>query len=168
MIVVPGAAGEIGVLARHAPLDALELGPRLVELRLRPRVVDLGREDRVVDERDRPVELDLEEAGPGGVLAHVALVHVHARRSGLERRDERRVPGEDADLASRARHDDHLRVALEHGAVGRDEGHVEPTARHYAPTGSGSRSASSSPSGSGSSPPIRRPFSTAWSIVPTM
>src|SRR5919197_4287159 len=44
--------------ARLAPLHALELGARLLELRPRPRVVDLVRAHGVVDERDRAIELD--------------------------------------------------------------------------------------------------------------
>src|SRR5215207_472549 len=46
---------------RFAALDALELRARLFELPPRSLVVDLARVDGVVDERDRAVELDLEE-----------------------------------------------------------------------------------------------------------
>ena len=81
--------------------------------------------DRVVDERERTVELDLEEARAGRELEHLVRAQVDARRAGLEGRDERRVPREDADLAGGARHDDHLRLAVERRAVGRDERDVE-------------------------------------------
>src|SRR5438034_8335425 len=103
------------VRLRLAAIDALELGLRLLQLPARALVVDLAREDGVVDQRDRPVLLDLEEAGARGVLAHavVPAAEVDARRPGLERRDQRRVPREHADLAVRARHDQHQRLALE-------------------------------------------------------
>ena len=52
-------------------VDPLELGLRRLELLLGARVVDLLRVDGVVDERDRAVELDLEEAGPGRELEHL-------------------------------------------------------------------------------------------------
>src|SRR5437588_4014652 len=133
--------------ARLAPVETLELGLRLLELRTRPRVVDIGREDGIVHERDRAVELDLEEAGAGRVLAHL-LAGVDARRAGLQRCDERRVPGEDADLPGRAGHDDHLRLALEGRALRRDERDVEAGRRHPPPSLRPPRAAH---------PPARRP-----------
>ena len=42
-----------------------------------------------------------------------------ARRARLQRRDQRRVAGEHADLAGGARDDDHLDLALERRAVRR-------------------------------------------------
>ena len=68
---------------RVTPLDALELGARLLELRPCTRVVDLPRVHGIVDERDRAVELDLEEARAGGELANVRVGDVHPRRAGL-------------------------------------------------------------------------------------
>ena len=63
----------------------------------------------------------LKKPGPGRELEHLVRTEVDARRAGLERRDERRVAREHADLAGRARHDHHLRLALERRTVGRDE-----------------------------------------------
>ena len=137
-------------------LDLLELGLRRLELLLRARVVDLLHVDGVVDERDRAVELDLEEAGPGRELEHVVgAVEVDARRAGLERRDERRVPREHADLAGRARDDQHLRLAAKRVAVGGDDRDVELRMRRR-------------PSVRGRGAAVCSAFSTASSIVPTM
>src|SRR5438445_4677920 len=111
------------VRARLAAIDALELRLRLLELPPRTLVVDLRREHRVVDERDRTVELHLEEPGAGRELLEVARVpvQVDARRPRLQRRDQRGVPSEDADVSRRSRDDDHLRLALVSGPVRRDE-----------------------------------------------
>ena len=61
-------------------LDALELGLRRLELLAGARVVDLLRVDGVVDERDRAVELDLEEAGAGRELEHLVAVDARCTR----------------------------------------------------------------------------------------
>src|SRR6187401_3687075 len=87
---------------RVARLDALELGPRLVELALGPLRIDLLSRNRVVHERDRAVLLDLEEAGAGRELLHLGLGHVYPRVARVQHRHEWRVPCEDADLAGRA------------------------------------------------------------------
>src|SRR5207248_11085528 len=118
--------------ARLAALDPLELGLRLLELGTRAGIVALDRAHGLVDERDRSVELDLEEAGARGVLAHL-FAGVDARGAGLQRRDERRVPREDADLSGRARHDDHLRVALERRPLRRHQRDVEASSRQPPP-----------------------------------
>ena len=103
------------------------------------------------------VGLDLEEPGPGRELEHLVAAEVDARRAGLQRRDERRVTGEHADLAGLAGHDQHLGLAFVDGAVGRDDRDVELGMRvgHrravYAATCSSWRA-----------------FSTASSIGPTM
>ena len=136
-------------------LDLLELGLRLLELLLRPGVVDLAHVDRVVDERDRAVELDLEEAGARRELEHLAAAEVDARRAGLERRDERRVPREDADLAGRAGHDQHLRLAVERVALGGDDRDVELRVR----VGHARYAAAAA---------VFSALATASSIVPTM
>ncbi len=47
------------------------------------------------------------------------------RRARLQRRDERSVAREYADLAGSAGNDHHLRLAVERRAVGRDERDVE-------------------------------------------
>ena len=47
------------------------------------------------------------------------------RGAGLQRGDERRMAGEDADLAGRAGDDQHLRLAAEGVALGRDDRDVE-------------------------------------------
>ena len=141
---------------RLAALDLLQLRLRRLELLLGPRVVDLLHVDRVVDERDRAVELDLEEAGAGRELEHVLVraVAVDPGRAGLERGDERRVPREHADLAGRAGHDQHLCLAAEGLAVGRDDGDVELG------VGLGHRYAAAAA--------VFSAFATAPSIVPTM
>jgi hypothetical protein len=46
---------------------------------------------------------------------------MHARRASLQERDERRVPGEHADLPGRAGNDQHLGVALERRTLRRDD-----------------------------------------------
>ena len=51
-----------------ARLHLLELGLRGLELLPGARVVDLAHVDGVVDEREGPVELDLEEPRAGGEL----------------------------------------------------------------------------------------------------
>ena len=113
--------------ARLAALDALELRTSFVELCLRTLVVDLFCRDRIVDERDRAVLEHLKEAGAGRELADVVRVPVEIdpRRTGIQRRDQRRVAREDTDLARLSGDDDQFRLALECGAVGRDERDVE-------------------------------------------
>ena len=54
----------------------------------------------------------LKKPGPVANSITSFVAHVDARRAGLERRDERRVPRENADLAGGARYDHHLRVAV--------------------------------------------------------
>ena len=113
---------------------------------------------------------------PGPVANSWTLVgrlpHVDARRAGLQRRDERSVAREHADLAVGARDDDHHRLALERRPVGCDERDGEALLEPHAATGSGSGSVCASAAASAfdsvSSPPSRRPLSTAFSIVPTM
>jgi hypothetical protein len=139
-----------------APLDPLELRLRLLELLPRPRVVDLLHVDGVVHERDRAVELDLEEPGPRRELEHVlgGAVAVDPRRARLQRRDEGRVAREHADLPGRAGDDQHLRLAPERLALGRDERDVElrvDVGHRYAAAAA-----------------VFSAFSTAISIVPTM
>src|SRR6476660_8149811 len=92
---------------RLARLDLGELLLRGFELLACAHLVDVVRLDGVVDERDRAVLQHLEEAGAGRELEHLVLRDVHARRACLQRRDQRRVPREDSDLAGGAGHDDH-------------------------------------------------------------
>src|SRR3990172_5650149 len=113
------------VRLRLACFDLREFSLCRLELPTRPLVVDLLHAHRVVDERKRTIELDLEEPGAGRELENLVRIEVNARRTGLERRDERRMPREDADLTSRAGHDDHLCIPVEHRAVRRDERDVE-------------------------------------------
>src|SRR5436190_18308211 len=175
---VPDALLELpAVCFRLAPLDALQLRLRRLELLAGAGVVDLARLDGVVDERERAVLLDLEEAGTGRELEHVLAraVAVDARRARVQQRDERRMSCEHAEFAVRARDDEHLDVALEGSAFGRDEGNAErrgqgqTAAGSAAGSGSGASSVSSGcSSGSSPSPESCRAFATAWSIVPTM
>src|SRR5262245_8462097 len=140
---------------RLTRLDLLELRLGSLELSACALIVDLLHADGVVHQRERAVELDLEEAGPGRELEHLVRVQVDPGRPGLQRRDERCVSCEDTDLTGSAGNDDHLRLAVERGSVGRDERDVELRVRlchgAYAATASACRA-----------------FSTASSIVPTM
>ena len=90
---------------------------------------------------------------PGRELEHLAAAEVDARRAGLEGRDERRVPREDADLAGRAGHDQHLRLAAERVTLGGDDRDVElrVLVGHYAAAAA-----------------VFSALATAPSIVPTM
>src|SRR5580765_4041411 len=158
---------------RLALLDALELCAGGLELLLGAGRVDVLRVDGVVHEREHAVLLDLEEAGAGRELDYVLgrTVAVDPRRAGLQHRHQRRVPREHADLARLPRHDDHLDLALERRALGRDQGEFERC--HYAGTGSGSSasaSASASAAESSSAPELSSPRAlvTASSIGPTM
>ena len=67
----------------------------------------------------------LKKPGPGRELEDLVRADVDARRACLQRRDERRVPREHADLAGSAGDDQHVRLALEDRAVGRDDLDVE-------------------------------------------
>src|SRR5581483_6057795 len=64
--------------ARLAGVDARQLGPRLLELGTGALVVDRLDVDRVVDERERPVELDLEEPGARGERLDLGAAEVDA------------------------------------------------------------------------------------------
>ena len=87
--------------------------------------VDLARIDGVVDERERAILLHLEEARPRRELDDVALVHVHARRSRLQHRDERGVACKHADLTRCAGHHDHLGETLVRRSLRRHERDLE-------------------------------------------
>src|SRR5262249_60397847 len=88
---------------RLAAIDAFELRLRRLELLARPFVVDLAGEHGVVDERDRPVELNLEEPRSGRVLVHLPVaLDVDARRAGSQGCDQRGVPREAADAGGAA------------------------------------------------------------------
>src|SRR6266568_3808496 len=117
---------------RLAAVDALELGLRFFELAPRTLVVDLARRDGVVHQRNCAVLLHLEEARAGRELTHafLAFAEVDARRPRLQRRDQRRVAGEHADLAGRTGDDQHRRLTLEGRAVRRDERNGERLVGH--------------------------------------
>src|SRR6266498_1242909 len=155
-----------------ALFEPLELGACLLELLPRARVVDLARLDGVVHKRERPVLLDLEEAGAGRELEHVlgVAVTVDPGRTGLQHRHQGRMPGEHADLAGVAGHDQHLDLTLERRSVGRHEGERKrPPRRHYAGTASASSGSGCGSSASASAPSSSpRAFASASSIVPTM
>src|SRR5689334_20876351 len=119
---VPEALLDLpAVGARLAAIDRFELLLGLLELRACGGLVDLVRLHSRIDERDRPVLQHLEEPGSRRVLEHLVPVEVNPRRPRLERRDQRRVPREHADLPRGARDDDHLRVTLVGGAVRRHQ-----------------------------------------------
>src|SRR5215203_902229 len=174
---MPDALLELpAVGVRLAAIEPLELGACLLELLRRAGIVDLPSLDGVVHQRERPVLLDLEEAGAGGELEDVfgGPVAVDPGRAGLQHRHQRRMARQDADLTGVTGHDQHFDLALECRPFGRHEGERErPPLGHYAGTASASASAVSSgasaASGSGSgslSSPL--PLPTASSIVPTM
>jgi F-type H+-transporting ATPase subunit epsilon len=95
MLVVPGAAGEIGVLARHAPLVAmLKAG----EIRVRSKgewqsfaagpgyfKVQQDRAIVLVDDAVRAEEIDVEEARRQADEARALLERVEAGDEGIDR-----------------------------------------------------------------------------------
>lgn len=95
MLIVPGAAGEIGVLARHAPLVAmLKAG----EIRVRTHGQWLSfasgpgyfkvHQDRaivLVDDAVRAEEIDIEEARREVEEARAVLERLEAGEEGLDR-----------------------------------------------------------------------------------
>src|SRR3954470_20327219 len=134
-----------------AALDELELCLRRLQLLPRARVVDLACEHGVVDQRDCAGLLHLEEARPRRELLHLPVpFDVHARRTGAQRCDQRRVRGQDADGTGCAGDYDHLGFALERRPLRSHERDVEllPAVRHRyeTPAGSASRSAATSSS----------------------
>src|SRR6478752_3305350 len=151
------------VSRRLAGLDLRELLLRRLQLLLGAHLVDVVRLDGVVDERDRTILQHLEEARAGRELEHLVLRDVYAGRACLQRRDQRRVPREDADLARGARHDDHLGVALVGGAVRRHQRDREFLAVGHLRSARRSRRTSASPARPRprSARPCRRPARAA-------
>jgi F-type H+-transporting ATPase subunit epsilon len=95
MIVVPGAAGEIGVLARHAPLIALlkagetrvKVGDSWTAFATGPGYFKVQR-DRVivlVDDAVRAEEIDLERAQREADEARALLERADAGEEGIDR-----------------------------------------------------------------------------------
>jgi F-type H+-transporting ATPase subunit epsilon len=95
MLIVPGAAGEIGVLARHAPLVAmLKAG----EIRVRAQgewqsfaagpgyfKVQQDRAIVLVDDAVRAEEIDVEQARREVEEARALLERAHAGEEGIDR-----------------------------------------------------------------------------------
>ena len=95
MVIVPGAAGEIGVLARHAPLVAmLKAG----EIRVKAGndwqsfaagpgyfKVQQDRAIALVDEAVRAEEIDIEEARREAEEARAALERADSGDDGIDR-----------------------------------------------------------------------------------
>jgi len=100
---------------------------------------------------DQAAQVDLVKRSEAGMVTNPVtcspentLAEVDAGRAGLQRRDQRRVAREDADLAVGARHDEHDRLALVRRAVRRHERDGERLlACHYAVTGSASAASGS-------------------------
>jgi F-type H+-transporting ATPase subunit epsilon len=88
MVIVPGAAGEIGVLARHAPLVAmLKAGEIRVKADGRWQAFAAGpgyfkvQQDRalvLVDDAVRAEDIDVEEARRGAEAARALLQRIDA------------------------------------------------------------------------------------------
>jgi len=111
---------------RLAPLDRLELRLSGLELTPSANVVDLPRLYRIVDERDRPIPEHLKEPRARCELEHVRPVTgVDPCRAGPERRNQRRMPGQHADLPDLAGDDDQLCLALVRRSIRGDERDVE-------------------------------------------
>src|SRR5436305_8358084 len=97
MLIVPGAAGEIGVLARHAPLVAtLKAGSTRVHLRQGEDVLELATgpgfftvaEDRaiaLVDDAVQAKEIDRDRAEEQLAAAREELERVDAGESSADR-----------------------------------------------------------------------------------
>jgi F-type H+-transporting ATPase subunit epsilon len=97
MLIVPGAAGEIGVLARHAPLVAtLKAGSTRVHVRQGEDVLELATgpgfftvaEDRaiaLVDDAVSAKEIDRERAQAQLDAAQAELARIEAGDSGADR-----------------------------------------------------------------------------------
>src|SRR4051794_36814717 len=97
MLIVPGAAGEIGVLARHAPLVAtLKAGSTRVHVRQGEEVLELATgpgfftvaEDRaiaLVDDAVQAKEIDRERAEEQLEAAQAELAKVDAGESSADR-----------------------------------------------------------------------------------
>src|SRR5262249_48801643 len=153
---------------RLAPLDPPALRPRRLEPPLGALHLDVPRLLRLVDERDRAILLHLEEARPGCVLLDLPALEVDACRARLQGRDQRGVTREDADLAGRARDDQHHGLALVRGALRRHERDVErrvPVGHYDAAAGSASSaSASVSASASASTDSAAVAGSSRWPL----
>ena len=95
MIVVPGAAGEIGVLARHAPLVAtlkagstrVHTGEEVLEYATGPGFfkVELDRAIALVDDAVRAIEIDDARARAQLEEARAELERVERGDSGADR-----------------------------------------------------------------------------------
>jgi F-type H+-transporting ATPase subunit epsilon len=95
MLIVPGAAGEIGVLARHAPLVAmLKAGEIRVKARGEWQTFAAGpgyfkvQQDRaivLVDDAVRAEEIDVEEARREVEEARARLERADAGEEGIDR-----------------------------------------------------------------------------------
>jgi F-type H+-transporting ATPase subunit epsilon len=96
MLIVPGAAGEIGVLARHAPLVAtlkagstrIHVGPtEVIELATGPGFfkVELDRALALVDDAVRAREIDDDRAREQLEAAQAELARVDAGESTADR-----------------------------------------------------------------------------------
>src|SRR6185437_1793069 len=89
--------------------------------------------NRLAHEHERVVLAHLHVAVVGRVAAHVALGRRDARLARLQERDQRCVVGEDAKLAARSGHDQHLGIPGVGDALRRD--HLDGIRRvlgHYA------------------------------------
>jgi F-type H+-transporting ATPase subunit epsilon len=87
MVVVPGADGEIGVLARHAPLVALlKAGSTRVHLRIGDEVLELATGPGFFKvERDRAIALVDDAARADEIDDERARRQLEAARAALER-----------------------------------------------------------------------------------
>ena len=95
MIVVPGAAGEIGVLARHAPLVAMlksgetriRVGNEWTTFATGPGYFQVARDRAIVlvDDAVRAEEIDVEQAKREADEARALLERAEAGEEGVDR-----------------------------------------------------------------------------------
>lgn len=95
MLVVPGAAGEIGVLARHAPLVAMlkagetriKVGEEWTAFATGPGYFKVQRDRAIVlvDEAVRAEEIDVEAARREAEEARALLERAEAGEEGIDR-----------------------------------------------------------------------------------
>jgi F-type H+-transporting ATPase subunit epsilon len=155
MVVVPGTEGNFGVLPGHAPLIST----------IRPGTIDIY-EGRAITERifvvggiaevipERCTVLADEAIAPDALDDGAVLIDVDRTRP--DRRDQRRVARQDAEIALAARYHHHLDLGRDDQALRRHQLELDAIGHLLWSLGYAASAA------------ILRALSTASSIVPTM